>query len=874
MWLLAIDFGTSFTSAAVRRDGLAPQLVSLDGGFSTRSCVLWDARADPARLVAGRLAAAGMARAPGAFVGTPKRLIDLERPFQLGERGFAVSELIAAVLEHVLVAVRGVGDGPPAELRLTHPADWEVATSRLGVLRAAAELALKRAGWEGVPIKLMPEPVAAAIAVADQHAVPAGACIAVYDLGGGTFDAAVVRRTMSGFEVLGAAEGMVCGGEAFDDLLLEKLHDALTGVENAELLFDSPELPAALTAEQLAELDPERQQQLKQAQTKALRWLAGKLTLRERVRECKELLSGSDVVDVEIPVLDRDIQISRHQEFEQWIEPQILETIGVLENTITEAKAWMGEAELENVVLTGGASRIPLVEQLVHAQTKLPTVRMPDPKGIVAFGAARDPLPPPDGPPRELQPPRVLEPPTLRGDVVVGATLRSAAKFTGREPITKSYQWARRRGSDGPAMDIAAARGQGYTITDDDVEHSLRVQVTARNEDGSAFTETEWTLTVPASDQPPRVLEPPTLRGDVVVGATLSPVVEFTGREPITKSYQWARRRGSDGPAMDIAAARGQGYTITDDDVEHSVRVQITARNEDGSALIETEWTPAIPRKVPSDVYRSFFTVLDSASRMKSPPIIELQIKTAQVSLSVSATAVTVDKFVEAGVGRWTAKGWVSEPPFLMEVAGIPDGRAVWITEKKAKKGTTSRRQLSQYAVVDNCGVIVTVGESIGRSIADAPWTVRLDAGASSGVLPVVTVGGLDPSTLEETLFMTRTDKKGKGDWLKASVTTGVVSVSNGDFIADRLAAVAQAFPKTALGEEFADLFLGGHRCARHTLLHRAGAFHQSTRTELWWAGVVERHGVVLTVNGAKGSSTELGRAAELQSLVIPAARL
>src|SRR4029453_16169058 len=78
--------------------------------------------------------------------------------------------------------------------------------------------------------ELVTEPEAAAISYAASEHVDAGAVVAVYDLGGGTFDAAVLRKTDSGFEILGKPEGIEhLGGIDFAEAGFAPVRDALHG---------------------------------------------------------------------------------------------------------------------------------------------------------------------------------------------------------------------------------------------------------------------------------------------------------------------------------------------------------------------------------------------------------------------------------------------------------------------------------------------------------------------------------------------------------------------------------------------------------------------------------------------------------------------
>ena len=113
----------------------------------------------------------------------------------------------------------------PARVVLTHPARWGAA--RLDLLREAG-----RRAHLPEPV-LVPEPLAAAAHLASDLAQPDD-LLAVYDLGGGTFDAAVVRRTVSGFEVAGPPGGdETLGGEVLDDRVVGRSADLAPGRHGA-----------------------------------------------------------------------------------------------------------------------------------------------------------------------------------------------------------------------------------------------------------------------------------------------------------------------------------------------------------------------------------------------------------------------------------------------------------------------------------------------------------------------------------------------------------------------------------------------------------------------------------------------------------------
>ena len=185
-----------------------------------------------------------------------------------------------------------------------------------------------------------------------------GATIAVYDLGGGTFDAAVLRRTTTGFELLGIPEGMErFGGIDIDRAVLAYVDDTLAGELTAQA-----EHPDAAAAGALARL-------------------------RDDARTAKEALSSDSdaVVAVLLPGLNSEVRLTR-AELENMIRPRLTETIDTLHRTVRSAGLdWQ---DLTAILAVGGSSRIPLVREVVRDRTGRPVVVDAHPKHAIALGAA------------------------------------------------------------------------------------------------------------------------------------------------------------------------------------------------------------------------------------------------------------------------------------------------------------------------------------------------------------------------------------------------------------------------------------------------------------------------------------------------------
>ena len=270
----------------------------------------------------------------------------------LGEQEVEVVECVAAVLRPVVKeALRQAGQEAPDRVVLTHPAAWTAA--RTDPLRAAAA----RAGLQDV--ELLEEPVAAARHYAAAR-VAAGGYVAVYDLGGGTFDTAVLQRTPDGFVLAGKGGDQELGGEDFDERLAAHVADLIE------------EIDAELWARTLAGAEIEDRRRL--------------AAFRQEVRTAKEVLSDSTVYSVVIPNLAHDVRVTR-AELDDLVRDALQSTVSMLQETIRDAG--VAPDALAAVYMTGGASRMPLAETLVfEAFGRRPTT-YGDPKGVVALGAAR-----------------------------------------------------------------------------------------------------------------------------------------------------------------------------------------------------------------------------------------------------------------------------------------------------------------------------------------------------------------------------------------------------------------------------------------------------------------------------------------------------
>ncbi|WP_230858659.1 Hsp70 family protein [Actinoplanes aureus] len=340
-YALGIDFGTSNTVAVARwPDGRARPIL-VDGSPLLPSAVYADAAGN---LLVGRDAVHSARLDPARFEPNPKRRVD-DGLVLLGEREFEAVELITAVLARVTEEWhRAVGPYRP-QTTLTCPASWGAARRTL-LAEAAA-----RAGLEGA--RLVAEPVAAATYFAEilGRDVPIGSVVMVHDFGAGTFDASVVARTSSGFEVLAVDGRDDLGGLDVDAAIVEYLRTDEWG-----------RLMEPATVE---ERRARRQ-------------------LWDDVRIAKERLSRAQSADFVVPLLDSEAHLTR-DELETVARPVLEQTVRVTKNLLRWAD--LPEGRLAGVFLVGGASRIPLVATLLHRELGDPPVVIEQPELVVAEGS-------------------------------------------------------------------------------------------------------------------------------------------------------------------------------------------------------------------------------------------------------------------------------------------------------------------------------------------------------------------------------------------------------------------------------------------------------------------------------------------------------
>ena len=345
---VGIDLGTTYSAAAVHRDGRS-SIFPLGSRAAAIPTVVY--LKEGGQVLTGEAAVRRAITEPERVAREFKRRLGDTTPVIVGGTPYSAEALMARVLRGVLDEVERREGSPPSRIAISHPANW--GQYKLDLLNQAIRLA----EIDAEKVTLLTEPEAAALSYASQERIDQGEIIAVYDLGGGTFDAAVLRRTEDGFEIIGKPEGIErLGGIDFDAAVAAHVARSLDGALD-EIDHDDPAS------------------------------IAGMSRLRQDCVDAKEALSSDTdaTIPVLLPTVQTEVRITR-AEFEALIRPSLVDSIGAMHRAVKSAGvAW---EDISKVLLVGGSSRVPLISQMVSSELGRPVAIDAHPKHAVALGAA------------------------------------------------------------------------------------------------------------------------------------------------------------------------------------------------------------------------------------------------------------------------------------------------------------------------------------------------------------------------------------------------------------------------------------------------------------------------------------------------------
>jgi len=337
--IVGIDLGTTNSLVAIWEDGKARLLPNSLGEVLTPSCVSLD---EDGTILIGRAARERLQSHPDKTASVFKRYMGSDRKILLGKKEFRAEELSALVLRSLKEDAEAALGHPVTEAIITVPAYFSDAQRK--ATRAAGQLA-------GLKVdRLLNEPTAAALAYGI-HQLGSESRFLVFDLGGGTFDVSVLDMFEGVMEVRASAGDNFLGGEDFAACLVQTF-------------LERQQVPAPLRT------DPMFMQRL-YAQAEA----------------AKRALSDAPTATIRVMDGDHEYALQLNEALlEEICAPLLLRLRTPVERALRDAN--LRANELDKIVLAGGATRMPIVRQLV---TRL-FGRFPEctinPDEVVALGCA------------------------------------------------------------------------------------------------------------------------------------------------------------------------------------------------------------------------------------------------------------------------------------------------------------------------------------------------------------------------------------------------------------------------------------------------------------------------------------------------------
>jgi hypothetical protein len=197
--------------------------------------------------------------------------------------------------------------------------------------------------------------------------------------------------------------------------------------------------------------------------------------------------------------------------------------------------------------------------------------------------------------------------PTISGTPKQGQVLTGdRGNWTGA-PTDYTYTWMRCNESGSNCSDVHGGHDKTYTLTSDDVGHAIRLEVEAKNADGSSkATSAATSVVAPA---PPQNTSPPTVSGVPRQGEKLSGDRGDWSGKVTDYDDSWLRCNKSGGDCGTIKGAAGRNYVLTGSDVGKTIRFRVEAKNASGSTTATSVPTGIVASSAKAPVNRSAPTI-------------------------------------------------------------------------------------------------------------------------------------------------------------------------------------------------------------------------------------------------------------------------
>lgn len=343
---IGIDLGTTNSCVAIVEGGRPEVIVNAEGERTTPSVVAFSKSGE--RLV-GNVAIRQQAVNPDRTISSVKRHMGSDWRANIDGKSYSPQEISAMVLRKLKGDAERFLGKDVTDAVITVPAYFN------DTQRQATKDAGRIAGLN--VLRIINEPTSAALAYGLDHGSPQK--VMVYDLGGGTFDVSIIEIGEGVIEVLATAGNNHLGGDDFDERLCKHLIAEFKRTSG----FD-------------AERDPMAHQRLKEA-----------------ARSAKEELSSLLSTHVNLPFLAQnqngplhfECEVTR-AEFDRMTADLVEQTTEPVQQALNDAG--IAASELGQVLLVGGSTRIPAVQEHVRKLTRLEPANSINPDECVAQGAA------------------------------------------------------------------------------------------------------------------------------------------------------------------------------------------------------------------------------------------------------------------------------------------------------------------------------------------------------------------------------------------------------------------------------------------------------------------------------------------------------
>lgn len=344
--IIGIDLGTTNSCVAVMEGGEPVVIPNSDGARTTPSVVAFSKTGE--RMV-GQLAKRQAIKDPDRTVSSIKRKMGSDFKVNIDGKGFTPQEISAMVLMKLKADAESYLGGSVTEAVITVPAYFT--DSQRQATKDAGRIA-------GLEVKrIINEPTAAALAYGidkekDQK-------IMVFDLGGGTFDVSVIEMGDGVQEVLATAGNNHLGGDDFDQRVIDWMADSFKTENGINLRTDKVALQR----------------------------------LKDEAEKAKIALSGVTSTSINLPFITADATGPKHLDmtltrakFNELTSDLVEATMGPVRQALTDSK--LKPSELDKILLVGGSTRIPAVQEAVKKFTGKDPFKGINPDECVAVGAA------------------------------------------------------------------------------------------------------------------------------------------------------------------------------------------------------------------------------------------------------------------------------------------------------------------------------------------------------------------------------------------------------------------------------------------------------------------------------------------------------